>query len=175
MRPLILALAASLACVGAAAAGAPEPLKSFDVGHMAGRWYEIARLPNSVNQGCQAGTTDWAAVGPGRFEITAVCRKGSPDGPARTIKGAVRITDPVTHAKVRMSLFGGLISSDYWLLDHADDYGWLIMGSPNGKVMSIMAARPALPPAVKARVLQLARSMGYDTSKLVFPIQPGGA
>ena len=125
---------------------------------MAGRWYEIARTPTQINRGCQAGTTDWAAVGPSRFKITAVCHRGAPDGPTSVIHGEVRIIDPVSHAKVRMSLFGGLISHDYWLLDHADDYGWLIMGTPAGGFISIMAARPVPPASVRAEALTDARA-----------------
>ena len=116
----------------AAQAAAPQPKKPFDIGRMAGRWYEIARTPNAFNRDCQAGTTDWAPAGTGLFRITATCRKGSINGPAKAISAMVRITDPVTHAKVRMSILGGLVANDYWLIDHADDYGWLIMGTPAG-------------------------------------------
>ena len=61
----ILTLAVLLACVLApsARAAAPQPKKSFDVGHMAGRWYEIARTPTAINRDCQAGTTDWTPAG----------------------------------------------------------------------------------------------------------------
>ena len=170
----VFAAVIALTGPGFASAGPPEPRKPFDMGRMAGRWYEIARLPNGVNRGCEGSTTDWIAAGGGRFRFTAICRKGAPDGPARTMSGTVHVTDPATHAKVRMSVLGGLVSSDYWLIDHADDYGWLIMGTPNGQVMSIMSAQPTLPAPVRSQVLSLARSLGYDTSRLVFPIQPPG-
>ena len=161
--------------VSSALAAAPEPRKPFDVGHMTGRWYEIARTPNSINRDCQAGTTDWVPAPDGTFKVTVVCRKGALDGPAQVVKAAVAITDPVTHAKVRMSVLGGLIAQDYWLLDHAGDYAWLIMGTPGGKFISIMASRPHLPPAAQAEAILDARALGYDTSRLVFPIQPGGS
>ncbi len=168
----VIAAILALALPSAARAfAAPEPRKPFDVGHMAGRWYEIARTPNHINQGCQGSTTDWAADGPGKFRISAVCHKGAPDGPEKVIHAEVRITDPVTHAKVRMALLGGLISSEYWLLDHADDYRWLIMGTPNGRFISIMASRPHLPADARAEALNTARRMGYDISGLVFPVQ----
>ena len=163
---------AALALASGASASAPEPRKPFAVDRMAGRWYEIARTPNRINRGCEASTTDWRADGAGKFKFDATCRQGSPSGPARVISGEVRITDPASHAKVRMFMFGGLISHDYWLLDHADDYSWLIMGTPSGSFISIMAAHPSLPKAEKAQALLDARAMGYDVSKLVFPIQP---
>ncbi len=170
----ILTLAVLLACAVApsAQAAAPQPKKSFDVGHMAGRWYEIARTPTAVNRDCQAGTTDWTPAGAGKFKVTATCRTGSINGPARVMSATVRITDPVTHAKVRMMMLGGLVASDYWLIDHADDYGWLIMGTPGGNFVSIMASRPTLPAAIKSDALLEVRRLGYDVSKLAFPAQP---
>ena len=163
---------AVLGAAGPAVASAPQPRKPFDPERMPGHWYEIARTPNSINRDCQASSTDWIADGDGKFKFVAICRQGSPSGPEKVVRGEVRITDPAWHAKVKMLLFGGLISSDYWLLDHADDYSWLIMGTPNGSFISIMALRPALPPLVKSQVLLEAKTMGYDTSKLAFPIQP---
>ncbi len=139
---------------------------------MAGRWYEIARTPTAVNRDCQAGTTDWTPAGAGKFKVTATCRTGSINGPARVMSATVRITDPVTHAKVRMMMLGGLVASDYWLIDHADDYGWLIMGTPGGNFVSIMASRPTLPAAIKSDALLEVRRLGYDVSKLAFPAQP---
>ena len=169
----ILALAALLIVLAPAAqAEAPQPRKPFDVAHMAGRWYEIARTPNALNRDCQAGTTDWTPAGSDKFKITATCRKGSLSGPAKVISAIVRIIDPVSHAKVRMSILGGLVANDYWLIDHADDYGWLIMGTPGGGFVSIMANRPVLPTAVRSQALLDLRSLGYDASKLAFPQQP---
>ena len=173
MRICAIALAALAVAATPAFASAPQPKKPFDVERMPGRWYEIARTPNQLNRDCQGSATDWAPAGDGSFKIVAVCREGSPTGPEKVvIKGDVRITDPASHAKVRMYLFGGLICADYWLLDRADDYSWLIMDTPNGKFISIMAARPALSAGAKAAVLLDARALGYDTTKLVFPAQP---
>ncbi len=172
MKHPIAAIAFSvMAAATGALASAPQPKKPFALDRMPGHWYEIARTPNQINQNCQASSTDWVAAGDSKFKITATCRKGAPDGPAQVVHGDVSITDAASHAKVRMSLFGGLISRDYWLLDHADDYSWLIMGTPSGNFISIMAARPALTANETARALSDVRSMGYDVTRLVFPVQ----
>jgi apolipoprotein D and lipocalin family protein len=170
MQRTALAICAALAMTGTAAqAAAPQPKKAFDQGRMPGRWYELARLPSAVNKGCQAPTTDWTAAGPDRFEIAATCRKGAPDGPARIIKGRVDILDPGRNTKVRMKVFGGLISQDYWLLDRAADYSWLIMGTPNGSFISISATTANPSPALKAEAVARAKALGYDTSRLIYP------
>jgi apolipoprotein D and lipocalin family protein len=158
-----------LLSAGAAAAEAPEPLKPFDLGRMPGRWYEIARTPTPINRNCQGGSTDWAADGPLRFKVTALCRKGSPTGPAQTLGGKVRVLDPKTNAKVRFALFGGLLSQDYWIFDHADDYSWLIMGTPNRTFVALFASSPQMPPAARAQALDEVMALGFDVSRLSFP------
>ena len=149
----------------------PQPARPVPMNVYTGRWYEIARTPNRINQDCQAGTTDWTPKADGSFDIAAACHKGSPTATPRIIKGSVEVTNPPANTKVRMKLFGGLIARDYWIFDHAADYGWLIMGSPRGDFISIEATRPILAPAVKAEALAHARSLGFDTAKLIFPVQ----
>jgi apolipoprotein D and lipocalin family protein len=171
MKWLIATLAVAIAGASTALAAAPQPVKAFDTKHMQGRWYEIARSPNRVNQGCEAGTTDWTPKGDGTYRISAACHKGSPTAAPRVINGDVEILNPGHNTKVRMKLFAGIIQREYWIFDHAADYGWLIMGTPKGDFISIEATRPILSPAVKAEALARARSLGYDTSKLIFPVQ----
>jgi apolipoprotein D and lipocalin family protein len=165
--------AAAIVLTGATAAlaEAPQPKRSFDSAHMKGRWYEIARSPNRVNQDCQAGTTDWTPKGDGAYRISAACHKGSPTASPRVIIGEVVVLNPGQNNKVRMKVFGGIIQRDYWIFDHAADYGWLIMGSPKGDFVSIEATRPILAPAVKAEALARTKALGFDTSALVFPAQ----
>jgi apolipoprotein D and lipocalin family protein len=163
------ALGAGLPFASIAVAAAPQPRQAFDQARMPGRWYELARLPSAVNRDCQAPTTDWRAVSPDRFEIAATCRKGAPDGPARVISGKVEILDPGRNTKVRMKVLGGLINQDYWLLDRASDYGWLIMGTPKGGFISISTRTPDPSPALKAEAVARARALGYDTSQLIYP------
>ena len=157
------------------AAAAPQPRAPFDRAHMKGRWYEIARTPNRVNRDCQGSATDWQPKPDGSFRITAICRKGSPTGPAKTVTGDVEVLNPGQNNRVKMKLLAGLVSREYWIFDHAADYAWLIMGTPKGDFVSISATRPILPEPVKAEALARARALGFDTSRLAFPMQLGSA
>jgi len=80
-----VALAAVL-CAGqiaraANAPPAPEPTKSIDPRLYSGRWYEIARLPNKLQQDCEAPTSDWSKQSDGGYSLVQTCRVGSPSGP----------------------------------------------------------------------------------------------
>ena len=70
-----------------------------------------------------------------------------------------------------MRFMGGLITQEYWILDHADDNAWAIMATPGGHFVWVLARRPALEPALRAQVLGRVRALGYDVSRLMFPQQ----
>ena len=73
-----------------------------------------------------------------------------------------------------MSFFGGLVHQDYWILDHADDNSWLVMGTPGGNFVWLLSRRPALPPAELAAALGHVGALGYSTARLIYPAQAGG-
>src|SRR5271170_5696097 len=69
---------------------APEPTKPVDPRRYVGRWFEIARLPNKLQVGCQAPTADWIKQDDGSFSVVQTCRQGSPSGPLKIWRAAGR-------------------------------------------------------------------------------------
>jgi apolipoprotein D and lipocalin family protein len=174
LRRLILAAAcaAMMLAPAAAAQAGPEPARHIELSKIMGRWYEVARTPNSLQNGCQAGASDWTRQAQG-FAVVQSCHKGSPDGPLKTWKAKATVADPHTNAKFKMSFFGGLISQDYVVLDHRPDQGWLVLATANGKYLWLMSQRPTLPAAVKAQALARIRQLGFDIARLEFPLPVG--
>jgi apolipoprotein D and lipocalin family protein len=160
--------------VAAAAANLPpQPAKSLDTNRFVGRWFEVARMPNKIQTGCATSLADWAHDGAAQFKVTQTCHVDTPTGHAKVWKASGKIIDPVTNAKFRMSFFGGLISQDYWVLDRADDYSWLILSTPNPKFLWIFSRQPNLPAAQKAALVARTKAMGYDVAAMVYD-QPAG-
>lgn len=171
-----MAAAVGLFATACAAAQAPQPLKPVDFNRFyTGVWAEIGRRPMSLTDGCVAGATRYTPTGPGRVEVRDTCHKGAPSGPEAAIGGPGRIVDPGTNAKLRVSyrLFGLFsLSREYWVLDHADDYGWFISADPKFENLWIYTRDPRVDPATVKMLVDRARKLGYDVSKLEFPAQP---
>jgi apolipoprotein D and lipocalin family protein len=148
---------------------APQPV---DPAKMMGRWYEIARAPNAIQRGCEAGASDWTRAGDG-FSVVQTCHKGAPDGPLATWKAKARATDP-TNTKFRMSFFGGLVSQEYQVLDRKDSDGWLILATHDGRYMWLMSQRPTLPAPVRAQAMNRIKELGFDPSRLEWPAPAQG-
>ena len=151
---------------------APEPTKSIDPRLFSGRWYEIARLPNMLQKDCQAPTSDWAKQSDGGYSLVQTCRVGSPSGPPKTWHAGAKIIDSTRNAKVRVGFFGGFIHQDYWIVDRGDDNSWCLMSTPTSKYLWIMSRNAVMPSAEKAALVARARSLGYDTTRLIYDEQP---
>ena len=170
------ALSTSLAaCVTAPSPAdyrAPQPAKAIDADRLwAGRWREIARLPDRLTDGCVAGASIYTLREGDRVDVRDTCQVGSPEGREKAIEGRGRILDPGMNAKLRVSYLHGLVTWDYWVLDRADDYSWFISTDPTFKRLFIYTRN--IPSAAQVQALtDRARALGYDVSRLEYPAQP---
>ena len=128
--------------------GAPEPRgRGSTPTRYLGRWYEIARVPNALQDRCEGATSDGTKGGDGQYHVVQTCHIGSPTGPTKIWRGSGRIIAP---AKIRIGFFGGFVHQDYWIIDRSDDYSWSIMGTPDPRYVWIMSRQPVLSPGQKA-------------------------
>jgi apolipoprotein D and lipocalin family protein len=72
------------------------------------------------------------------------------------------------NAKMQLGMLGGLISREYWILDHADDNNWLIMSTSDGRYVWLMSRQPVVPQAVKAAAIGRMQQLGLNLTKLAF-------
>jgi apolipoprotein D and lipocalin family protein len=175
-----LATAATAAATLALAAGAvawadpvdpPAPQKPVDMQRLAGRWYEVARVPNLAESECTFAAADWDPQPNGKFKVTQTCAKTPGGAPGRTIRATADPLDPTGNTKWRMNYFGGLIRRDYWVLDYAPDDSWVILGMPGPKhYVWVLARQPFQPQAQREQFVQKIAALGYDASRLVFPV-----
>ena len=61
----------------------------------------------------------------------------------------------------------GTFYGDYWVLDHADDYSWSIVGESSGRYLRMLARTPTPPDAKVADLIDRTQAVGYDTSMLI--------
>jgi apolipoprotein D and lipocalin family protein len=167
-RSSVLLAVAAAAVLVAPAMASSQPAPRIELSSIMGRWYEVARVPNSLQRGCAAGASDWTRTRDG-FAVVQSCHKGDPDGPLAEWRARARPSDP-TNARFRMSFFGGLVTQEYRVLDHRPGQGWLILATGDGKYLWLMSQRPTLPATVKAEAIARIRQLGFDPARLEFPL-----
>jgi apolipoprotein D and lipocalin family protein len=141
---------------------APPPAKAVPDSLYSGRWYELARTPNSLQKDCEGATSDFENFVDGAFEVVDTCHAGSPSGPAKVLEVKAKIVAGSRNTRFRMGFFGGLVRQEYWILDRADDGSWAIMGTPGGNYGWLLARKPALAPPSMAAALARLHQLGYD-------------
>ncbi len=148
----------------------PQVVPYVDLARYAGRWYEIARLPNSFQKKCVGGVSATYELRPdGRVTVINECRKGS--GEITRAKGTARIADRKTNAKLKVTFFWPF-SGDYWILDLGADYEYAVVGEPKRRYLWILSRTPKIDDALYQRLLAKMSDQGFDTGRMIKTLQP---
>lgn len=145
----------------------PEPARSVSVNRYLGRWFEIARYEQRFERGCTNVTADYNLRSDGAIDVLNSCRR--PDGVLRVARGVAKPVS-ASNAKLKVRFFG-LFFGDYWILDHAEDYSWSIVGEPSGRYLWILARQSIPASELVERLIERTAGMGYDTSMLILTKQ----
>ena len=119
-------------------------------------------------------TAEYSLRPDGLIRVLNTCREGSPAGRARSSEGKAKIVPGSRNAKLKVSFFGPFFVGDYWVLDHADDYAWSIVGEPRGKYLWILSRDPTLSGETLDMLIGRVRHLGYDAGLLRMTRQPPG-
>lgn len=163
---------AALALILAGCTHAPldsQPMPRVDAARYMGRWYEIARMPSRFEKGCDGVTADYALQKDGSVSVLNTCRKGGPQGPARTAKAKAWSVHE-SGSRYLVSFFRPF-KAPYWIIDLDPDYRWAAVGHPERKYLWILSREPSLPPETEAALLERLKAMGYDVDRLERPRQ----
>ena len=108
-----------------------ETVPYVDIERYLGKWYEIARYPNSFEEGCFGATAFYEKTQErGRIKVTNRCRKGGLQGELMEAMGQATIEDNPTNAKLKVQFFWPF-KGNYWIIDLDQDYQYAIVSEPN--------------------------------------------
>lgn len=177
MRLVSLLIAAGLSAPAVGADTLPptrpnEPVAAVDLARYAGTWYEQAHLPMFFQRKCVGDTTARYSVNDdGTVAVVNRCR--TKDGSFDEARGVARVVDGRTSTlEVRFApqwlSWLPMVWGDYWViaLDESD-YRWAMVGAPGRDYLWILSRSPQLDPAVRSRLIEQARAMGYPVEKLI--------
>jgi apolipoprotein D and lipocalin family protein len=144
----------------------PEPSKAVDLDRYLGHWHEFARYENRFERGCEGVTANYARREDGLISVINGCRQGGINGPWRSAEGRAKVVPGSNGAKLKVSFFGPFYVGDYWILDHADDYAWSIVGEPSGRYLWILTRDAKPSPELRRTLIQRTGALGYDITLL---------
>ncbi len=154
-------------CLAGTAMARPAPITHKPIvaaKFYSGQWYEIARTPMLLTRNCNASTTEYTLQADGLVKVVDACFR---NGKRVSIEGRGNFMDPGTNARLRVR-YNPLIIWNYWILDHDPAGQWFISSDPTFDKLFIYTRQPPTQDYLD-QLLQRARNLGYDTSRLEYP------
>ena len=173
----ILAMTAVLA--SAASSKTLEVAPSVDLSRYAGKWYEIARLPNRFQNSCAGEViADYSLLEGDQLKVVNQCRQNN--GQTTSAEGEARLagkSGPNSKLKVRFApvwlSWLPVVWGDYWIIDLAPDYSFSVVGTPDRKYLWILSRTPQMDDAIYQRIVKQTAAKGFDVPRLVRTRQSG--
>ena len=152
----------ALAQADASADSVVTPVPEVNLERYAGRWYEIARIPNRFQKQCAHGTmAEYTLREDGQITVVNECVKE--DGSLDVAKGIAKVTGPATLKVSFVSFLGWRpIWGDYWVIGLDEGYAWSVVGTPNRKYGWILARTPTLDEPTLERIFAILEQNGYQ-------------
>jgi len=172
-NPIVLSVITTMVLAGMAAVdrkGGLEVVGAVDLSRYAGRWYEIARLPNRFEKKCaDSVTATYTLRSDGKVDVVNRCRKAN--GEYTTAKGKAKIADKKTNAKLKVTFFWPFYG-DYWILDLGPNYEYAVVGAPNRDYLWILSRTPQLDEELYQRLLREMATRGFATDRMIRTSHP---
>lgn len=143
----------------------PLPVAFIEQDRYLGTWHEQARLPNRFEQGCQRATAEYGVRDDGLISVVNTCIDAN--GRSRTATGRARPSGEAGEGKLEVSFFGPFWAN-YWVLDHARDYSWSIVGEPEGRYLWLLTRAETISERERAAFEQRITELGYRPAELVW-------
>jgi apolipoprotein D and lipocalin family protein len=139
---------------------------SVNLERYAGRWYEVAKIPNWFQRKCaSAAVAEYSLREDGRIGVENRCSKA--DGTPVVARGVASVVPDSGNAKLKVRFGWVPFAGDYWILGlDEENYSWALVGHPSRKYLWILSRTPQLPEVTYLHVVSLAGRLGYDPSSI---------
>ena len=151
----------------------PRTVAAVDLKKYVGTYYEIARFPNGFQTKCAGDVTATYTIrDDGRIDVVNRCRTAG--GGSEEARGVAKRADGDTsNARLKVRFAPAILSfiprvwGDYWILATGPDYGYAVVGDPTRQDLWILSRTPEMPAVGYQQAMEVARSNGFDITKLV--------
>jgi apolipoprotein D and lipocalin family protein len=163
-------LVAALLAMLSGCLGTPDgvaPVQDFEAERYLGRWYEIARLDHSFERNLSNVTAQYAWREDGTVRVL---NRGydTEDEQWSEIEGRARFVGPDNEAHLKVSFFGPFYASYVVFELERENYEYAFVSGFNHDYLWLLARTPKVSDAVRARFVESASALGFDTDELIW-------
>jgi apolipoprotein D and lipocalin family protein len=140
-------------------------VNSVDLEKYTGKWYEIARLPQSFEKNCACVTAEYAILSESKVEVKNTCWDTT-SNKFKVSEGAAKPIKDLNNAGLSVQFFWPF-SGGYYVMALDSNYKYALIGNPNRKYLWILSRTPSLEKSRLDSLKSIAEKNGYDLSSLI--------
>jgi len=145
-----------------------QTVPQVDIQKYKGTWYEIARFEHFFEKGCKNVTATYELKSDGDIKVINRCTMIE-DEKKKEATGVAYAVDS-TNSKLKVSFFRPFYG-DYYILDLADDYSYVLVGSPSRELLWILSRTKTINNETKEKILVKLPNFGFNKEKFIWTIQ----
>uniref|UniRef100_UPI0035A24DF5 lipocalin family protein n=1 Tax=Mucilaginibacter phyllosphaerae TaxID=1812349 RepID=UPI0035A24DF5 len=138
----------------------------FDKTRYLGKWYELARFDFKFEKGLDNVTASYFAKQDGTIEVVNRGRDYK-SGKWKESVGKAKFVKDDTTGRLKVSFFGPFYAG-YNVVAIDRDYQYALVAGNNLDYLWILSRTTSIPDNIKRAYLAKARSIGYNTNKLIW-------
>jgi apolipoprotein D and lipocalin family protein len=143
------------------------PVTGFELERYLGTWYEIARLDHYFERGLTRVTASYSLR---EDDGIRVLNRGydRSSGEWKEAEGKAYFVDSPEVGRLKVSFFGPFYGGYNVIALDEQNYQYALVAGPSTSYLWILARQPELDPSIVDRLVNQARSRGFDTEALIW-------
>jgi apolipoprotein D and lipocalin family protein len=144
-----------------------KPVESFELSNYLGKWYEIARLDHSFEEGLSQVTAEYKL---GRDGGVVVTNKGfsSETGEWKEAVGKAYFVNSEKEGYLKVSFFGPFYGSYVvFELEH-ENYEYSFVSGPSNEYLWLLSRTPSISSEIIEKFEKMSSDRGFDIDKIIY-------
>jgi len=132
----------------------------------AGRWFEIARLPNKFEEGLECVTATYSLKKDGKIGVLNKGFSTEKRGESDSANGTAWVPDPKFPGRLKVSFFWPF-AGNYYIISLDKEYQYVLVGDPSRKYLWILSRTKQLDEEIYSRLLDIARQKEFNVEQVI--------
>lgn len=141
-----------------------SPVNKLDLKKYSGTWYSLYSIPTIFDKGSRETTTKYTLNKEGFYNVLTTYKKPN-DEKIYSRNSKMFPSDEGNNGELQAQ-FVWPIKVDYWIIELADDYSYVVVGHPDRKFLFIMSRNQSMPKKTHDEIVARCKAKGYEVHKL---------
>ncbi|MDT0604775.1 lipocalin family protein [Thalassotalea castellviae] len=144
-----------------------QPVNHFELNKYLGKWYEIARLEHSFEQGLSKVSAEYSLLEDGG--VSVINRGFSTETQTwQEAEGKAYFVNDETQGYLKVSFFGPFYGSYVVFELERDNYDYAFVSGPNHDYLWLLARSPSVSQEIKTKFEKTSKDLGFDIRNLIY-------